>query len=37
MYPRLGEWNAVRERLDPERRLRSDLARRLELAGAVTA
>jgi decaprenylphospho-beta-D-ribofuranose 2-oxidase len=37
MYPRLSEWNAVRERVDPERRMRSDLARRLELAGAAVA
>jgi decaprenylphospho-beta-D-ribofuranose 2-oxidase len=29
MYPRLPEWQAVRERLDPERRLNSDLSRRL--------
>jgi len=32
MYPELGRWREVRERLDPDRRLRSDLARRLELA-----
>lgn len=31
MYPRLGEWHAIRERLDPHRRMRSDLARRLGL------
>jgi decaprenylphospho-beta-D-ribofuranose 2-oxidase len=33
MYPRLDEWRAVRDRLDPERRLQSDLARRLRLLG----
>ena len=32
MYPRLAEWRAVRERLDPRGAMRSDLARRLELA-----
>jgi decaprenylphospho-beta-D-ribofuranose 2-oxidase len=31
MYPRLDDWRAVRERVDPEGRMRSDLARRLEL------
>lgn len=32
MYPRLGEWRSVRERLDPDGRLRSDLGRRLGLS-----
>jgi len=32
MYPRLREWRSVRERVDPHGRMRSDLARRLELA-----
>jgi decaprenylphospho-beta-D-ribofuranose 2-oxidase len=32
MYPRLGNWRAVRERVDPHGTMRSDLARRLELA-----
>ncbi len=31
MYPRLGTWRGVRERVDPKGTLRSDLARRLEL------
>jgi decaprenylphospho-beta-D-ribofuranose 2-oxidase len=31
MYPELGRWREVRERLDPERMMRSDLARRLGL------
>jgi decaprenylphospho-beta-D-ribofuranose 2-oxidase len=31
MYPRLDEFRAVRERVDPHRVLRSDLARRLEI------
>jgi decaprenylphospho-beta-D-ribofuranose 2-oxidase len=32
MYPRLDEWRAVRERVDPDGVMRSDLARRLGLA-----
>jgi decaprenylphospho-beta-D-ribofuranose 2-oxidase len=31
MYPRLGEWRAARERVDPERVWCSDLARRVGL------
>lgn len=31
MYPRLPEFRAVRERVDPDRVFRSDLARRLEI------
>jgi decaprenylphospho-beta-D-ribofuranose 2-oxidase len=31
MYPRLDEWREVRERVDPNRRIKSDLARRLGL------
>jgi decaprenylphospho-beta-D-ribofuranose 2-oxidase len=31
MYPRLAEWRAVRDRLDPDARFGSDLARRLEI------
>ena len=33
MYPRLDEWRAVRDRMDPDRRMSSDLARRLNLLG----
>jgi decaprenylphospho-beta-D-ribofuranose 2-oxidase len=32
MYPRLGEWMAVRDRVDPQGVLQSDLARRLGLS-----
>src|SRR5439155_4299518 len=32
MYPRLAEWRTVRERVDPDGMMRSDLARRLGLA-----
>ena len=31
MYPQLDEWRAVRERVDPQRRFRSDMSRRLRL------
>jgi decaprenylphospho-beta-D-ribofuranose 2-oxidase len=31
MYPRLGEWRDVRDKLDPDGRFRSDLSRRLDL------
>ena len=33
MYPRLGDFLAVKERVDPEHRMTSDLARRLGLTG----
>lgn len=33
MYPRIAEWRAVRDHLDPARQLVSDLARRLHLVG----
>lgn len=31
MYPELDRWREIRERLDPKRRMSSDLARRLQL------
>ncbi len=31
MYPRLAEWKTIRDQLDPEHRIESDLARRLGL------
>lgn len=37
MYPRLPEWRQVRDRLDPDGRLRSDLARRLPLLAPLDA
>ncbi len=33
MYPRLDKWKAIRDRLDPEGALSSDLGRRLGLSG----
>ena len=33
MYPRLDEWRAERDRLDPDGVLTSDLDRRLDLTG----
>ena len=37
MYPRLGEWREVRDRVDPDCRLVSDLARRLGLVEPAVA
>jgi decaprenylphospho-beta-D-ribofuranose 2-oxidase len=36
MYRRLNEWRAIRDKLDPEATMRSDLARRLGLTGPAT-
>jgi decaprenylphospho-beta-D-ribofuranose 2-oxidase len=33
MYPQLPRWREIRERLDPEHLMTSDLSRRLRLAG----
>jgi decaprenylphospho-beta-D-ribofuranose 2-oxidase len=33
MYPQLPRWREVRARLDPDRALRSDMDRRLDLTG----
>jgi decaprenylphospho-beta-D-ribofuranose 2-oxidase len=34
MYPRLDEWRAARDRVDPERLWRSDLATRTGLVAS---
>ncbi len=36
MYPRIGDWQRVRDRLDPDGVFTSDLARRLHLLGDTT-
>jgi decaprenylphospho-beta-D-ribofuranose 2-oxidase len=33
MYPRMHEFLAIKNRIDPDHRLTSDLARRLQLSG----
>jgi decaprenylphospho-beta-D-ribofuranose 2-oxidase len=33
MYPKLGEFRTVLDHIDPERRMQSDLARRLDIRG----
>jgi decaprenylphospho-beta-D-ribofuranose 2-oxidase len=37
MYPRLGEWQAVRARVDPDGVMQSDLSRRLGLSAGAAA
>jgi hypothetical protein len=34
MYPRYEEWLTVKNKLDPQHRITSSLARRLEIGGA---
>lgn len=33
MYPKLGEFRQVLDRIDPDRRIQSDLSRRLDIRG----
>jgi FAD/FMN-containing dehydrogenase len=35
MYPRLEEWQRIKQAVDPEGHFQSDLSRRLQLAGAL--